>query len=97
LRNAVEAIAVRPGVVLLRLRPADGGGVCVAVSDTGTGIPDDLRERIFAPFFTTKGSGLGMGLSISRTIVEAHGGQLWAEPNRGAGTTVSFTLPARDE
>jgi len=97
LRNAVEAIAVRPGVVLLRLRPADGGGVCVAVSDTGTGIPDALREHIFAPFFTTKGSGLGMGLSISRTIVEAHGGQLWAERNPGAGSTFSFTLPARDE
>ncbi|MDX2171428.1 MAG: PAS domain S-box protein [Deltaproteobacteria bacterium] len=95
LRNAIEAIALRPGLVALRILPHDQGGVRVAVSDTGGGIPAALRDRIFAPFFTTKTSGLGMGLSISRTIVEAHGGRLWAEPNPGAGTTFLFTLPYR--
>ena len=66
----------------------------IAVSDTGSGIPADELARVFEPFFTTKPHGMGMGLPISRTIIEAHGGRLWAENNNGGGATFRFTLRA---
>ncbi len=69
----------------------------IAVSDTGDGIPTDRLARVFDPFFTTKQSGLGMGLSISRTIIEAHGGRLWSENNNDGGATFRFTLPIAEE
>ncbi|HSQ00389.1 MAG TPA: PAS domain S-box protein [Candidatus Dormibacteraeota bacterium] len=94
LRNAIEAIAQLPGLVELRIAPL-GEGLRLSVSDSGAGVPPRLLEHIFMPFFTTKSSGLGMGLSISRTIVEAHGGRLWAEANPSGGATFSFTLPLR--
>lgn len=97
LRNGVEAIAQPPGMVSVRIDLLEGRTVRVAIADTGNGIAPELCERVFAPFFTTKTSGLGMGLSISRTIIEAHGGRLWADPNPAAGTTFSFTLPLADE
>jgi signal transduction histidine kinase len=65
----------------------------ISVTDTGTGLPDD-NERIFEAFFTTKPQGTGMGLSISRRIVELHGGRLWASRNTEGGTTFQFTMPA---
>jgi signal transduction histidine kinase len=66
----------------------------VSVEDTGTGLdPTDL-DRIFTPLFTTKPQGMGMGLSICRSIIEAHEGQLWASPNRSRGAVFQFTLPA---
>jgi two-component system sensor kinase FixL len=68
--------------------------VRVAIHDTGKGVPTDHRQRIFEPFFTTKRDGMGMGLAISRSIVEAHGGRIWATPNRDGGETFQFTLPA---
>jgi len=68
--------------------------VQIAVSDTGSGIPADDLARVFEPFFTTKSHGMGMGLPISRTIIEAHGGRLWAENNSGGGATFRFTLRA---
>jgi signal transduction histidine kinase len=68
-----------------------GEDLLIQVRDRGVGIND--ATVIFEPFFTTKESGMGMGLSISRSIVEAHGGQIWATPNADAGTTFSFTLP----
>jgi two-component system sensor kinase FixL len=69
----------------------------IAVSDAGHGIPVDNLVHIFDPFFTTKPNGMGMGLPISRTIIEAHGGRLWAENNNGGGAALRFTLPVAEE
>ena len=65
----------------------------IAVADSGPGIPVDRLPKLFEPFFTTKKEGMGMGLSIARTIVEAHHGQIWAENNSGIGATFYFTVP----
>jgi two-component system sensor kinase FixL len=66
----------------------------VAVSDTGHGFGPDSQANLFQPFFTTKETGMGVGLSISRTIIDTHGGRLWAETNETGGATFRFTLPA---
>jgi two-component system sensor kinase FixL len=66
----------------------------VAVSDTGPGFHDDVKANLFQTFFTTKETGMGVGLSISRSIIEAHGGRMWAEDNPSGGATFRFTLPA---
>lgn len=94
LRNALEAIVQHPGLIEVRTERTSGGALRLSVSDSGRGVPPDLLDRIFSPFFSTKDSGLGMGLSISRTIIEAHGGRLWAEARAGSGATFAFTLPA---
>ena len=92
--NAVEAMATVNGHRHLRIKTqAHGaGGALVAVSDTGTGLGGEL-DRLFEAFYTTKSSGMGMGLSICRTIVESHGGRIWAAPNDGGGATFQFMLP----
>ncbi len=64
----------------------------VSVSDTGSGLSPDILPQLFQPFVTTKQHGMGVGLSISKTIIEAHGGRLWAEPNPGGGTVFHLTL-----
>ena len=69
------------------------GRVLISVSDTGVGLPTEKAEQIFDAFFTTKPEGSGMGLAISRSIIESHGGRLWATVNDGWGTTFHFTLP----
>ena len=69
----------------------------IAVSDTGSGFRDEVKQNLFQTFFTTKESGMGVGLSISRSIIEAHGGRLCAIPNDGPGVTFQFTLPANDD
>ena len=69
------------------------GQLLISVSDSGIGLPVDEAERIFVAFFTTKPQGTGMGLSISRRIIESHDGRLWASPNAARGATFQFTLP----
>jgi len=92
--NACEAMEAVSGTreVHIRTRSTDGGGVEISVSDRGGGIPPGDLERIFEPFVTTKENGIGLGLSICRTIVVAHGGRLWAE-NSAEGATFRCTLP----
>jgi PAS domain S-box-containing protein len=94
--NGMEAMAGLPEEkrqVIVRTGPGNNGTVKVAVADSGPGIPVDSSSRLFEPFFTTKKEGMGMGLSIARTIVEAHHGQIWAENNSGVGATFYFTVP----
>jgi PAS domain S-box-containing protein len=91
--NGIEAMGTAGGELIIRTRH-DENGLMVSVSDTGVGIPADKIEQIFSAFMTTKPAGTGMGLAISRTIVESHGGKLWAEANAGPGATFYFTLPA---
>ena len=94
--NAIEAMSeVREGSreLLISTSEAESDGVLVAVSDTGPGLPPASLARIFEAFYTTKSSGLGMGLSICRSIVEAHGGRLWAEPNEPRGAVFCMMLP----
>ena len=75
----------------------DGRGqVLVSVRDSGTGLDPQHLEQVFEAFYTTKAEGVGMGLSISRSIIEAHGGRLWASCNPGPGATFQFTLPTGD-
>jgi PAS domain S-box-containing protein len=91
--NGIEAMGNAGGELVIRTKPVDSG-VAVSVSDTGEGIPADRLEHIFSAFATSKATGTGMGLAISRTLVESHGGKLWAESNPDAGATFHFTLPA---
>ena len=79
--------ALKPAVIKDQL-------VTVSVVDTGHGIPDDVRQRLFQPFVTTKDSGMGIGLSICRTIIESHGGRLTYAPNPDGGSIFRFTLPS---
>jgi signal transduction histidine kinase len=81
--------------LLVRTHRNPQGHVEINVADRGTGIPEADLERIFEPFVTTKSQGLGLGLAICRSIVEAHGGRLWASNNADAGATLHCELPAR--
>jgi PAS domain S-box-containing protein len=94
--NGIEAMAGvtdRPCLIGVESRIDESGNVLVSVSDSGTGLRSD-GDRIFTPFFTTKANGMGMGLSISRSLIESQGGRLWAESNSPHGAVFSFTLPA---
>jgi PAS domain S-box-containing protein len=94
--NAIEAMSDSGGEVTVRSQLRDGQ-LFFSVSDTGPGLPAGSADQIFSAFFTTKPQGSGMGLAISRTIVESHGGRLWATANDGRGTTFHFTLPAESQ
>jgi signal transduction histidine kinase len=91
--NGIEAmkglgageLAIRSGL--------DDGQLLISVNDTGVGLPPDHTKQMFKAFFTTKPQGTGMGLAISRSIVESHGGHLWATDHSGGGATFQFTLP----
>ena len=95
--DAMQAVAERPRALLIRAQPHAAGHVLVAVRDSGSGLDPQNLARLFEPFYTTKTEGMGLGLSISRTIIEVHGGRLWATPNDGPGATFQFTLPVGSE
>jgi len=97
LMNGIEAsvgVTDRPRELVIRSQLDAPDAVLVAVEDAGVGLDPDKMGRVFDAFFTTKPEGMGMGLSISRSIIEAHGGRLWARRNAGPGATFQFVLPA---
>jgi two-component system sensor kinase FixL len=91
--DAVKECDPAERMIETTVREEVGGGVRITVKDRGQGLTVDKMSKIFRPFFTTKPQGLGLGLSISRTIVTAHGGQLWAENNEDKGASFHITLP----
>jgi signal transduction histidine kinase len=94
--NAVEAmrkVSDRVRVLRIRTEEQSSGNIVVLVQDSGVGLDPKHSSRMFEAFYTTKMEGIGMGLAISRSIVEAHGGRLWAVANDGPGSTFCFTLP----
>ena len=96
-RNAIEALGEEtPGEIIIETRAHDDG-VEVSVRDNGPGVPAAIAANLFDAFVTTKADGMGIGLSVCRTIVEAHGGRLWLDDNSGGGAVFSFTLPAAQE
>jgi signal transduction histidine kinase len=94
--DAMKAVTDRPRELLIKSQPHESGEVLVAVQDSGIGVDQQKMGRLFESFYTTKPEGMGLGLRISRSIIEAHGGRLWATPNAGPGVTVQFTLPIGD-
>jgi PAS domain S-box-containing protein len=98
--NAIQAMAPVTGrarTLVIRSRPHDAGQALVEVQDSGVGIDAENLARLFGTFFTTKPDGMGMGLSICRSIIDAHGGEVWVSCNDGPGITVRFTLPSSQE
>jgi signal transduction histidine kinase len=97
--NGVEAmspVADRPRRLRISSRREAPDSILVAVEDSGAGLDPAIAEHIFDPFFTTKAGGMGMGLAICRSIIDNHGGRLWALPAPSRGAVVQFTLPAED-
>jgi signal transduction histidine kinase len=95
--NAIEAMKDTGGELIIRSRMNSERQLIVSISDTGVGLPAESTERIFDAFHTTKPQGTGMGLAITRSIVESHGGRVWATCNQGPGATFHFTLPVEAE
>ena len=98
--NAVEAmgsVQEGPRELSISTEQTQANGVLVAVRDSGPGVDPENIERVFEPFYTTKSSGVGMGLSICRSIIDAHGGRLWAEANEPRGSVFQFTLPSAEK
>jgi C4-dicarboxylate-specific signal transduction histidine kinase len=91
--EAMQSVTDRPRELVIRTRQDETQLVLVSVTDCGVGIPSENADRLFNAFFTTKSSGMGMGLSVCRSIMEAHGGRLWATANLSHGATFQFTLP----
>jgi signal transduction histidine kinase len=93
--NAAQAMAMiadRVRTLIIRSLPHDDNDVIVAVEDAGIGVDPEALDRLFSPFYTTKSDGMGIGLSVCRSIIEAHGGRVWASPNAGPGMTFQFTV-----
>jgi signal transduction histidine kinase len=91
--NGIEAMKGSGGVLTIVSQLDNDDQLLISISDTGVGLPAEKADQIFNAFFTTKPQGSGMGLAISRSIVESHGGRLWASANSGRGATFHFTLP----
>lgn len=97
LSNAIEAMRDTPAQereIVVEVTMADQNFVEVAIQDNGVGIRPDARDQVFMPFYTTRTKGLGLGLSLSYSIIQAHGGRMWSEPNNQQGTVFRFTLPS---
>jgi PAS domain S-box-containing protein len=100
LRNASDAMSTiddRPRDLVIRTEPDDNERVRLSVTDVGVGLEPKAADRLFEAFYTTKDEGMGIGLSVSRSIIEHHHGRLWATPNNGPGVTFSFSIPCRPE
>jgi signal transduction histidine kinase len=95
--NAIEAMKDAGGEMTIRSGLNQEGQLLISISDAGVGLPRENTERIFDAFHTTKPQGTGMGLAITRSILESHGGRIWATRNQGAGATFHFTLPVEAE
>jgi signal transduction histidine kinase len=95
--NAIEAMKDTGGQLTVRARPDPEAQLVISISDTGVGLPAESSERMFEAFHTTKPQGTGMGLAITRSIVESHGGRIWATANQGVGATFHFTIPVEAE
>jgi signal transduction histidine kinase len=95
--DAMCAVEDRPRQLVIRTQRDEGGCVRLTVQDDGVGLDPRASDRLFEPFYTTKGDGMGMGLSVSRSIIERHHGRLWAVPNDGPGATFSFSIPSDPE
>src|SRR5262249_40352749 len=91
--DAMSEVGDRSRDLLVRADRVDGGCARLIVKDAGVGLESLDAERLFDAFYTTKSDGMGIGLSLSRSIIETHGGKLWAEPNDGPGATFSFFIP----
>jgi signal transduction histidine kinase len=97
--NSIDALKNLDGTreIAIMSQRAENKQLQVSVRDTGIGLPSEQADQIFNAFFTTKDHGTGMGLRISRSIIESHGGRLWASPNSPRGASFSFTLPTKIE
>jgi signal transduction histidine kinase len=93
--NGIEAMGDTGAELHIKSQLAEDGQLLISVTDAGVGLPTEKTDQIFNAFFTTKPHGTGLGLAITRSIVESHGGRIWATANSGPGTTFRFTLPQR--
>jgi C4-dicarboxylate-specific signal transduction histidine kinase len=94
--ESMSAVIGRPRQMLIRSLLQDGARACLRFEDSGVGVSEEIMPRLFEPFFTTRSQGIGMGLAISRSIIEAHGGRLWAESIPDRGSIFQFTLPVAE-
>jgi signal transduction histidine kinase len=93
--NGIEAMRENGGELIIKSQLGKDGQLLISVTDSGVGLPPEKADQIFSAFFTTKPQGTGLGLAITRSIVESHGGRVWAVANPEQGTTFHFTLPIR--
>jgi signal transduction histidine kinase len=93
--NGIEAMRENGGELIIKSQLGKDGQLLISVTDSGVGLPPEKADQIFSAFFTTKPQGTGLGLAITRSIVESHGGRVWAAANPERGTTFHFTLPIR--